>query len=94
MKAILVVLGIGLLAGCGTMDQLDGAFKAMKSGKGGIGPAGNELTMEYDSRKGGVQEAKAYATKHCANSGKEAVVVSDVAKHMSHGKREVKFRCQ
>ena len=64
MKCVLAIVAAGILSACVSLD-------------GPVGPAGQRITVEYDSKKSNVQEARKRAAGQCGNKGKHARLVAD-----------------
>lgn len=81
MKIVLSIVAAGVLSACVSLD-------------GPIGPAGNRLTVEYDTKTSSVQEARKYAADQCGKNGKQASLVTDNPKPYNIRQRTAVFQCR
>jgi len=81
MKVILSIVAAGVLSACVSLD-------------GPIGPAGNRITVEYDTKTGNAQEARKYAADQCGKKGKQANLVTDNPKPFNIRQRTAVFQCR
>ncbi len=81
MKCILAIVAAAFLSACISLD-------------GPVGPAGQRITIEYDSRKANAQEARKQTTNQCAAKGKRASFVTDNPKPYDTRQRAAVFECR
>jgi hypothetical protein len=81
MKCVLIIVSAGFLSACVSLN-------------GPVGPAGERITIEYDSKKTNVLEAKKQAAGQCGNKGKRASLVTDNPKPFDTRMRAAVLECR
>ncbi|MDH3702136.1 MAG: hypothetical protein OEU46_12545 [Alphaproteobacteria bacterium] len=81
MKCVLVIAAAGVLSACVSLD-------------GPVGPASERITIEYDSKKANMQEARKQAANQCEGKGKRASLVTDNPKPFNIRRRAAVFECR